>query len=384
MPQGRNAKGCAARLQTDGSLFAAALETIYLSATAPSHWPQALGAMARCFGDVGAVLLYIRSDGSFGTIVSPELEAAQQDYEQHWGAQDIRAMRAFPALHQRETLTDRHIMSEAEIRRHPIYCDFLIPHGLGWFGAVRMLPDPKIMVLISVQRWIKKPAFSDEELDVLARLGKHAEHSLRLSVRLMNAEVVNAGLQDALGRIGAGVIALDCDRSIVFANAPAARHINEAFAIVGGRLRPRFESDRAAFELALDAAAGADAPDTRPILLQQVQSRHALVAYALPVPRIHDESVDHMFSLAKSIVLLIDPDDARQPDAAVVRDLLGLTLGEARVAALVGSGMAPKEAAQQLGLTEETTRTTLKRVFAKVGVSRQSELAALLTRLVLR
>jgi len=37
-----------------------------------------------------------------------------------------------------------------------------------------------------------------------------------------------------------------------------------------------------------------------------------------------------------------------------------------------------------LGITEETARTALKRVFAKVGVSRQSELAALLTKLVLR
>src|SRR5258708_36886692 len=68
----------------------------------------------------------------------------------------------------------------------------------------------------------------------------------------------------------------------------------------------------------------------------------------------------------------------------LVRDILGLTLAEARVAALVGSGQAPREAAGKLGITEETARTVLKRVFAKVGVSRQSELASLLTKLVLR
>jgi DNA-binding CsgD family transcriptional regulator len=68
----------------------------------------------------------------------------------------------------------------------------------------------------------------------------------------------------------------------------------------------------------------------------------------------------------------------------VVRDVLGLTLAEARVAALVGSGLAPREAAAKLGIAEETARTALKRVFAKVGVSRQSELTALLAKLVLR
>lgn len=70
-------------------------------------------------------------------------------------------------------------------------------------------------------------------------------------------------------------------------------------------------------------------------------------------------------------------------DPGLARDLLNVTTGEARVAALVGSGMAPRDAAERLGITEETARTTLKRVFAKVGVSRQSELAALLARLTL-
>ena len=54
------------------------------------------------------------------------------------------------------------------------------------------------------------------------------------------------------------------------------------------------------------------------------------------------------------------------------------------MAALVASGSAPREAAEQLGIAEQTARTALKRVFSKVGVSRQSELAALLTKLVPR
>jgi DNA-binding CsgD family transcriptional regulator len=83
-------------------------------------------------------------------------------------------------------------------------------------------------------------------------------------------------------------------------------------------------------------------------------------------------------------VLAIQPEADGPADPAQVRDLLGLTLGEARVAALVGSGLAPREAAARLGIGEETARTALKRVFSKVGVSRQSELTALLTKLVLR
>lgn len=61
-----------------------------------------------------------------------------------------------------------------------------------------------------------------------------------------------------------------------------------------------------------------------------------------------------------------------------------LPLGEARVAALVGAGLSLAEAAQRLGIAEGTARVVLKRVFSKVGVSRQNELTALLSRMVLR
>jgi DNA-binding CsgD family transcriptional regulator len=91
-----------------------------------------------------------------------------------------------------------------------------------------------------------------------------------------------------------------------------------------------------------------------------------------------------MFVETRALVLIVDPAGGEPPDPALVRDLLGLTLGEARVAALVGSGVTTRDAAARLGISEETVRTVLKRVFSKSGVSRQSELAALLSRLVIR
>jgi PAS domain S-box-containing protein len=71
-------------------------------------------------------------------------------------------------------------------------------------------------------------------------------------------------------------------------------------------------------------------------------------------------------------------------DLDLVRSLFGLAPAEARVATLIGAGLSPRQAAAKLGISEENARTTLKRVFAKVGVSRQSELAILLAKLTLR
>jgi DNA-binding CsgD family transcriptional regulator len=54
-----------------------------------------------------------------------------------------------------------------------------------------------------------------------------------------------------------------------------------------------------------------------------------------------------------------------------------LTPSEAKVALAVASGMPVREAARHFGLTANTIKTHLSKLFAKTGVSRQSELARL-------
>jgi DNA-binding CsgD family transcriptional regulator len=108
------------------------------------------------------------------------------------------------------------------------------------------------------------------------------------------------------------------------------------------------------------------------------------VVHVLPVrPGSRHRFADLLLD-TRAIVLVRPSAPGRPPDPTVLRDLLDLTLGEARLAALVGTGLTPRQAASELAISEETARTVLKRVFAKTGVSRQSELAGLMARLTLR
>lgn len=68
----------------------------------------------------------------------------------------------------------------------------------------------------------------------------------------------------------------------------------------------------------------------------------------------------------------------------LLQSLFHLAAAEARVAALIGTGLSPQQAAEELGISVGNVRTTLKNVFSKVGVSRQSELAVLFTKLTHR
>jgi DNA-binding CsgD family transcriptional regulator/PAS domain-containing protein len=366
----------------------AAVEAIYAAAPDPALWPSALQAIADVFGDIGAILIWQRDDGGFGTIVSPSLAEAQRDYaENGWYLRDLPAQRAVERVLwlRGDAATDRDAVSDEEMEKHPIYTDFFARHDLRWRAIVGVAPDPHISVFVAIQRSGRKQPYSNAELALASRLGRHVEKSLRLSVRLLDAEMQNRGLGDALNRLGIGVFALDALGRVVFANPAAERLTGEQIEIVDGRLVLGSPGQRASIRSALDHMLrdGDDwfGHDTKPILLRRPPPERPLAVYLLPLAPAAS-TAERFLAHTRCIALIVEPKANAPADPAVVRDLLGVTLGEARLAALVGFGLAPADAAERLGISEETARTVLKRVYAKSGVSRQSELANLLARLV--
>jgi DNA-binding CsgD family transcriptional regulator len=361
--------------------FIEAVEAIYDAAPDPSLWPHALQSIAGVFNDVGANLLWQRDDGGFGVILSSRLDqTGAREYHDKWSRLDIRALRSPESFFRNpgHAITDRHVATPEEIETHPIYTEFLAKYGLKWVAGMFVSPDPRTFVSINVQRTIDRQPFTDEELDVLAKLSQHAEKSLRLSIRLFDAELEKLGLIEALARLDIAVFVLDREGGKICANA-IAEMLQLDFAVnVGG-------PERSQAELVVSSADGAfwqKLDPEKPNLLQLPSKSRPIVAYLLPISNLR--SPDSGLSNTRYIVLMMDPAADRPPDPSLVRDILGLTLAEARVASLVGSGVGPKEAALKLGIAEETARTALKRVFEKTRVSRQSELGALLARLVLR
>ncbi len=178
---------------------------------------------------------------------------------------------------------------------------------------------------------------------------------------------------------------MDSLKRVVFANPAGKRLLGDGLTIDVQRLLIASSPARAVLEQKLDAVIRDDvtklARDSKPVVLDR-RGCSPLILYVLPVPAASASA--QFLTHTRAIVLAIKHEPGEPADPALVRDLLGVTLGEARVAALVGAGLRPREAAQKLSVSEETVRTTLKRVFFKTGVSRQSELTALLSKLAIR
>lgn len=363
-----------------------AVEAIYRATGAPELWPDALEAIADAFGDVGTNLVYVQEAGSVGLISSPRLEAARRAYEDGWWQHDIRIQRAlergYPARN--DAWTDQELVTDEEIESHPYYARFLASHGLRWSISTTLSPDPRALTGLALQRAASKPAYVDSEVALFTRLARHVEHALRLGIRLTRAEVAQGALGEALARLDAGVFLVDSRGRAVAANSTADRLVGAALTMVDGRLTPRVGGDSLERAIAETTAwEGADGiPDPRPIVLRSERGDAFHVAYVLPVSAREHDPFARLLADVRALVLVLRSLPGEPPEPTLVRDLLDLTLGEARVASLVGAGLPPREAGRRLGVTEETARTTLKRVFSKTGVSRQSELAVLLARMV--
>ncbi len=98
----------------------------------------------------------------------------------------------------------------------------------------------------------------------------------------------------------------------------------------------------------------------------------------LVVPMSGNEAFGRDLAAATAVVFIADPERRVEAwDALLVR-LYDLTAAEARTAMLLLQGHRVQEIADQLAVGTATTRTHLKRIFAKTGARTQSDLVRLL------
>ena len=89
-----------------------------------------------------------------------------------------------------------------------------------------------------------------------------------------------------------------------------------------------------------------------------------------------------VFSPAKAILLVSDTErPSADPRMDLLRKMFGLTQTEALLVSHLAREVPLPLVAESLGISFETARSHLKRVFAKTGTNRQSDLLLLLRRL---
>jgi DNA-binding CsgD family transcriptional regulator/PAS domain-containing protein len=135
-----------------------------------------------------------------------------------------------------------------------------------------------------------------------------------------------------------------------------------------------------ALGLALDVAAGASVDLSEPVRITRPSGAGPLLVIPVPLPP-PAFAFWELSDTARVLVLIIDSGARNLTATSALQATFGLTGAEARVAALVGSGLSGPQAAQALGVSPATVKTHLARCFEKMGLRSQVELARMLSAL---
>ena len=363
------------------------LDLIYDAATEQELWRSVLTEIADCTGSQGGVL--------FG-----QSNQVSQIYFSHVGRISEECNRTFQQRHVHNPWSevmvrwsfDRHklgcVVSSDEIvplsslRLTPFFDEVLSPEDVAHGAMITLASKDDFLAGFNLCRSARQGPLGDEERCFLERLVPHLRRSLLLGFRLDAYRHLQHAQFHVLDRLAAGVILLDRSTKVVFANA-AAR------ALTGGDGSLRLRK----FKVTAAWPAHMQRLDQ---LVQSVLGGVPVASMSIPHPedsrlvtvlvtsirgRDHGRFFDLGLRDAALLMLVIDP--ARRPGLPLalpmLMDAYGLTRAEAKVAATASSGLTISAAAAQLGLSPNTVKTHLRRVFSKTGTSGQAELARLMT-----
>lgn len=234
-------------------------------------------------------------------------------------------------------------------------------HGLGAvFDAGELVAE------IGLHRGHRAGEFGDEARAAVDALLHPLRRTLRIRARLKEAHDGGALALAALDATRETVLVVSADGRLVHGNraAEALLQAGDVLAVRSGRLGARSPTDDRVLARSLEAA-----------------GRHGLagtVALTGRSGRRYSLTLDQMLVAGQRRVVIFVRWAAGvdAASAARVAALYGLSTTESAVAAAIGAGRSAQEIANDRGTSILTVRGQIKSVMGKMGVHRQSEVAA--------
>lgn len=188
------------------------------------------------------------------------------------------------------------------------------------------------------------------------------------------------GLIEALDWLDQGMMILDGESRILFANAYARDILANgrgALFILEGRLHARGRADGAILRSLIVRCKDRTMNGQSPTILPQPFRLGSPPLFVLAAPLTVCAGLSAQ-GTGCCVLSIVDPARVRVPSERELRFHFGLTATEASVAVHVLCGDGLKAAARRLGISVETVRSHLRHIFDKTGVKRQAELVRLL------
>ncbi len=260
----------------------------------------------------------------------------------------------------------------AEFEKTEFYQDFFRPNKMHYSMGMLIEFDDAPAASISCQRKLSAGPFPEAAGVVYETLRPHLARALQLYHRLGAAESARLGLETALDAHEHAVIGVDSLGRIMLCNRQAQALLKAADGLQStqGRLFCTRPEDHSALHMLLASVLGPIPSAGGSILVRRAGQKQALAVTATPF----SGTLPGQSARLGALLLISDPARETQPRTSLMRLLYKLTPSEARVSDLLLEGLDVREVSERLGLTLDSTRFHLKRVLAKTGARKQSEL----------
>ena len=254
----------------------------------------------------------------------------------------------------------------------PLYAEGRLQAVVEFFSTTRQLPDKHLLYIVE--------SIAEQLGRVLERQQGHEQQrqAVAISDALNLTTIRSDALEATLNALTSGVYLTDRHGRIAYMNRAAEHQVrtSNAICVANSHLSAVDRKARLALDRAINEVTGDEAaPLTGSFTIALPAGENAgLIATVLPLAR----GERHSGAFSGTVAIFVQDPIVMSPfPGQAFAELYGLTTSELRVLLAMVPGLSVKEAANVLGIGENTAKTHLQHIHSKTGTSKQTELVHL-------
>lgn len=272
-------------------------------------------------------------------------------------------------------------MSDDDFRQTEIYRNSFAPAGIFHleYRVFRAYQENHRGLLLT--RSEEKRNFNSTELQALAFLISYLERAFRVYAAMIEAKRENRMMAEAFDHFSHGVLVVDGNEKLIFANKCGKEIIANANGFHTdrfGKLHTSTTEDAKKFRSVLESVLDGDQEQKTGSAVMQVSRGGGLRPLEVLISPCDQNVSGDNYGEPLAIVFVNDPEQQIETIDSVLTSIYGLTEAEARIVGLLTNGLTIGDICLKLGIQQNTVRTHLKHIFSKTETSRQSELIKLI------
>ena len=349
------------------------IDAVYAASTDPTRWHVVTDRATRWLGSGSTMFMIPRAETRVTQLVSgnldPEMMRRHDEYYHAISPWVFRIGAADP-LDRVETMVPME-----ELVRSEYYNEWMAPQDYHFMMGIRPALANGDVLGFAIGRAERHGGFADDERQLLVDLTPHLARAGEIARRFDLLGQQSRATSALLDGLGAGVMLVDAESRLVYANAVAEAllSVGDGLSVRGGRLnaaRRRSDALRAAVEAAAKLQAGQRGPGAT-LSIERERRDFPLTLSVTPF----DARDGAPFGQALLACIVISaPELELGIGIDRLRSAYDLTAAEARLVLGLCSGRTLAEYAVAAQISLNTAKYHLKSVFEKFGETRQAEL----------